>query len=209
MSHHHDHHHGHRHTHGHHSHIPENRRILGISLLLIAAFMLLEFAAGRAFNSLTLLADAGHMANDALSLLLAWFALFLSARRQRFFALLNGVSLIFVALMILKEAFERWGAPQEMAALPMLGVAAAGLLVNLIVAALMMKGDHHNLNVKAAYLHVLADLLGSVAAIIAGLSAWLLGWQWVDIAASVLLSLFVLKSGCSVSREAWLEWRHG
>ena len=90
---------------------------------------------------------------------------------------------------------------------PMLAVAFAGLLVNLIVARLMLHGDHDNLNVKAAYLHVLADLLGSVVAIVAGLSAWLLGWQWVDSAASALLALFILKSGWQISRQAWREWR--
>ena len=66
----------------------------------------------------------------------------------------------------------------------------------------MMKGDHENLNIKAAYLHVLADLFGSLVAIIAGLSAWLLNWQWVDLVASSILSLLVLRSGINVVRQA-------
>ena len=80
-----------------------------------------------------------------------------------------------------------------MLALPMLGVASLGLLVNLFVAWIMLKSDHDNLNIKAAYLHVLTDLFGSVIAILSGLSAYFLGWQWVDPLASMILSILVLK----------------
>ncbi|WP_225747454.1 cation diffusion facilitator family transporter [Eikenella sp. Marseille-P7795] len=200
----HSHHHDHAHDHAH-SHIPQNRQILALSFAVITGYMVVEFLGGWYFNSLALMADAGHMANDSLSLLLALLALFLSARRQKWLALANGASLVLVAAMILREAAERWAAPAEMLALPMLAVACTGLLVNLFVAWLMMKGDHANLNVKAAYLHVLADLFGSVVAIVSGLAAWLLGWQWVDAVASVLLSLLVLKSGLGVVRQAWRE----
>ena len=197
----------HEHHHAHaHSHIPQNRRILALSFALITAYMGVELLGGWLFHSLTLLADAGHMANDSLSLFLALLALFLPPRGQKGFALLNGASLL-VAVLILHEAWERWASPTPMLATPMLAVAVAGLLVNLIVARLMLHGDHSNLNVKAAYLHVLADLLGSAVAIVAGLSAWLLGWQWVDSAASALLALFILKSGWQISRQAWREWR--
>ena len=164
--------------------------------------MIIEFLGGYYFNSLALMADAGHMANDSLSLLLALIALFLNAKNQKKFALLNGTSLIVVAVWILVEANERCQYPTTMLALPMLGVAITGLLVNIFVAWLMMKGDHENLNIKAAYLHVLADLFGSLVAIIAGLSAWLLNWQWVDLVASGILSLLVLRSGINVVRQA-------
>lgn len=206
----HDHRHRHTHSHRHahtHSHVPQNRKILALSFALITAYMGVELLGGWLFHSLTLLADAGHMANDSLSLFLALLALFLPPRGQKGFALLNGASLLLVALLILHEAWERWASPTPMLAGPMLAVAVAGLVVNLIVARLMLHGDHSNLNVKAAYLHVLADLLGSVVAIIAGLSAWLLGWQWVDTVASALLALFILKSGWQISRQAWREWR--
>ncbi|SUX20932.1 Cadmium, cobalt and zinc/H(+)-K(+) antiporter [Cardiobacterium valvarum] len=198
--------HGHRHRHTH-SHVPQNRKILALSFAIITAYMGVELLGGWLFHSLTLLADAGHMANDSLSLFLALLALFLPPRGQKGFALLNGASLLLVAVLILHEAWERWASPTPMLAGPMLAVAFAGLLVNLIVARLMLHGDHGNLNVKAAYLHVLADLLGSVVAIVAGLSAWLLGWQWVDSAASALLALFILKSGWQISYQAWREWR--
>lgn len=193
----------HQHKHEHsHAHTPANKKILSTSLVIISSYMIIEFLGGYYFNSLALMADAGHMANDSLSLLLALIALFLNAQNQKRFALLNGTSLIVVAVWILVEATERWQYPTTMLALPMLGVAITGLLVNIFVAWLMMKGDHENLNIKAAYLHVLADLFGSLVAIIAGLSAWLLNWQWVDLVASSILSLLVLRSGINVVRQA-------
>lgn len=193
----------HQHKHEHsHAHTPTNKKILSTSLVIISSYMIIEFLGGYYFNSLALMADAGHMANDSLSLLLALIALFLNAQNQKRFALLNGTSLIVVAIWILVEATERWQYPTTMLALPMLGVAITGLLVNIFVAWLMMKGDHENLNIKAAYLHVLADLFGSLVAIIAGLSAWLLNWQWVDLVASSILSLLVLRSGINVVRQA-------
>ena len=193
----------HQHKHEHsHAHTPANKKILSTSLVIISSYMIIEFLGGYYFNSLALMADAGHMANDSLSLLLALIALFLNAQNQKRFALLNGTSLIVVAVWILVEATERWQYPTTMLALPMLGVAITGLLVNIFVAWLMMKGDHENLNIKAAYLHVLADLFGSLVAIIAGLSAWLLNWQWVDLVASGILSLLILRSGINVVRQA-------
>jgi len=197
MSEHHSHEH---HDHSSHEHIPQDKKILALSFAIITGFMIVEFIGGYWFNSLALMADAGHMANDSLSLFLALLALFLSAQKQRYIALLNSSSLIVVALMILVEAIQRWQNPIEMMALPMLGVASLGLLVNLFVAKIMLNSDHDNLNIKAAYLHVLTDLFGSIIAILSGLSAYLLGWLWVDPLASMILSVLVLKSGIGAFR---------
>ena len=196
-------HHSHEHhDHSSHEHIPQDKKILAFSFAIITGFMVVEFIGGYWFNSLALMADAGHMANDSLSLFLALLALFLSAQKQRYIALLNSGSLIVVALMILVEAIHRWQNPIEMMALPMLGVASLGLLVNLFVAKIMLNSDHDNLNIKAAYLHVLTDLFGSIIAILSGLSAYLLGWLWVDPLASIILSVLVLKSGIGTFRLA-------
>ena len=199
MSNHHSHEH---HDHSSHEHIPQDKKILALSFAIITGFMVVEFIGGYWFNSLALMADAGHMANDSLSLFLALLALFLSAQKQRYIALLNSGSLIVVALMILVEAIQRWQNPIEMMALPMLGVASLGLLVNLFVAKMMLNSDHDNLNIKAAYLHVLTDLFGSIIAILSGLSAYFLGWLWVDPLASMILSMLVLKSGIGTFRLA-------
>ena len=192
------------HDHSSHEHIPQDKKILALSFAIITGFMVVEFIGGYWFNSLALMADAGHMANDSLSLFLALLALFLSAQKQRYIALLNSGSLIVVALMILVEAIQRWQNPIEMMALPMLGVASLGLLVNLFVAKMMLNSDHDhdNLNIKAAYLHVLTDLFGSIIAILSGLSAYFLGWLWVDPLASMILSMLVLKSGIGTFRLA-------
>ena len=196
-------HHSHEHhDHSSHEHIPQDKKILALSFAIITGFMIVEFVGGYWFNSLALMADAGHMANDSLSLFLALLALFLSAQKQRYIALLNSGSLIVVALMILVEAIQRWQNPIEMMALPMLGVASLGLLVNLLVAKMMLNSDHNNLNIKAAYLHVLTDLFGSIIAILSGLSAYFLGWLWVDPLASMILSMLVLKSGIGTFRLA-------
>ena len=199
MSEHHSHEH---HDHSSHEHIPQDKKILALSFAIITGFMIVEFIGGYWFNSLALMADAGHMANDSLSLFLALLALFLSTQKQRYIALLNSGSLIAVALMILVEAIQRWQNPIEMMALPMLGVASLGLLVNLFVAKMMLNSDHDNLNIKAAYLHVLTDLFGSIIAILSGLSAYFLGWLWVDPLASMILSMLVLKSGIGTFRLA-------
>lgn len=180
-----------------HSQISKNKMVLGISFAIITFYMVVEFLGGYWFNSLTLMADAGHMANDSLSIFLAWIGLFLSLRWQKWFALINGISLVWVAIWIFIEAITRWQAPIEIAALPMLGVALLGFGINLLVAFIMLKSNRHNLNIRAAYLHVLVDLFGSVVAIIAGISAYWLNWQWVDVVASGILSLFVLYSGMS------------
>ena len=105
MSEHHSHEH---HDHSSHAHIPQDKKILALSFAIITGFMVVEFVGGYWFNSLALMADAGHMANDSLSLFLALLALFLSAQKQRYIALLNSGSLIVVALMILFEAIQRW-----------------------------------------------------------------------------------------------------
>ena len=195
-----DHHSHEHHDHSSHEHIPHDKKILALSFAIITGFMIVEFVGGYWFNSLALMADAGHMANDSLSLFLALLALFLSAQKQRYIALLNSGSLIVVALMILVEAIQRWQNPIEMMALPMLGVASLGLLVNLFVAKIMLNSDHDNPNIKAAYLHVLTDLFGSIIAILSGLSVYFLGWLWVDPLASMILSVLVLKSGIGAFR---------
>ena len=195
-----NHHYHEHHDHSSHEHIPQDKKILALSFAIITGFMVVEFVGGYWFNSLALMADAGHMANDSLSLFLALLALFLSAQKQRYIALLNSGSLIVVALMILVEAIQRWQNPIEMMALPMLGVASLGLLVNLFVAKIMLNSDHDNPNIKAAYLHVLTDLFGSIIAMLSGLSAYLLGWLWVDPLASMILSVLVLKSGIGAFR---------
>lgn len=200
----------HHHSHDHH-HIPQDKRTLIISFCVISGFMLIEFVSGYRFNSLALMADAGHMANDALSLGMALFALWIAAKHPKVsqvLAVVNGLSLLLIAGYIIWEAVERLQHPIKMLPLPMMVVAIIGLIVNIVVARLMLNADHNNLNIRAAYLHVLADLIGSVVAILSGLGAYLFNWQWIDPLASLLLSLIIFRSGWQVTQAALSALRH-
>lgn len=203
------------HTHGQHdhSHIPTNQRILWISFLIITIFMVVEAVGGYLFGSLALLADAGHMLNDSLSLGLAGFAIWYGQRHggktlELSLALLNGLSLLLIAGFIVKEAMVRFSHPQPIATNMVILIAALGLVVNLVVLKIMQHGEHDNLNMKAAYAHVIADVLGSVAAIVASLAILLFHWQWADPLASLIVALVVFKSGISVSWQAYQALRH-
>ncbi len=214
------HHHEHEHEHGEHghSHIPTNQKVLWLSFAIITAFMLVEAVSGYMFGSLALLADAGHMLNDSLSLGLAGFAVWYGARYANGkklalnLAILNGMSLLVIAGFIVSEAIDRFSHPQPIASLSVMAVAVLGLVVNLVVMKIMQHGEHggeahENLNMRAAYAHVLADILGSVAAIVASLAIWLFHWQWADPLASLIVAVVVLKSGISVTWQAYQALR--
>ncbi|MCG7334639.1 cation diffusion facilitator family transporter [Sporosarcina sp. ACRSM] len=202
--------HEHDHTHG------ANKKVLFISFFIIATYMIIEVIGGYLTNSLALLADAGHMLSDALSLAIALIAFKLGekvASESKTFgykrfeilaAVLNGVTLIIIALFIFYEAIERFANPPEVATTGMLIVSGIGLAVNILVAWIMMRGGdvEENLNMRGAYLHVISDMLGSVGAIVAALLIMFFGWGWADPLASVLVAALVLRSGYYVSKSA-------
>ena len=205
----HNHNHHHDHTHG------ANKKALTISLILIASFMIVEVIGGVLTNSLALLPDAGHMLSDAISLAVALAAFKMgekaadSARTygyRRFeilAAVFNGVTLIVIAVFIIIEAAGRFINPPEVATTGMLIIAVLGLLVNIVVAKILMSGDtHDNLNMKGALLHVLGDLLGSVAAIVAALSIMFFGWGIMDPLASVIVAVLISISGFRILRQS-------
>ena len=186
---------------------------------LVAGFALVEVAGAWIGNSLTLAADAGHMFLDAAALGMSWYAMRLSERRQtgrltygyhRFqvlAAFLNAVALLALCAWILIEAAGRLRSPQAMLPLPVLGIAAVGLCVNLV--AFSMLHGSANLNVRSAALHVLGDLLGSVAAIAAALAALWFDWRLADpILALLVVAILahgawrVLKASASTLLEA-------
>lgn len=193
-------------THDHdHAHATPARVLAGV-LALTALFMLVEVVAGFLTNSLALLSDAGHMVTDsaalALSLMAAWFSTRPVTPRKTFgfyrveivAALANGVALIFLTLLISWEAVQRLMAPEPVDALPMLGVAAVGLVVNLASMGLLHRHSGHNLNVRGAFLHVMGDALGSVGAIAAALVMWQTGWWQADPVLSIGISLLIVRS---------------
>ncbi|MCR6632066.1 MAG: cation diffusion facilitator family transporter [Magnetospirillum sp.] len=216
--HHHDHDHGHDHGgHGHdhaHHHHGNERRVLW-ALLLTGGFMLAEVVGGIVSGSLALLADAGHMLTDAAALALS-LAAFRASRRpetvthsygqhrfQVLAAFLNGAALIGIALWITLEAVQRLLAPVPVLGGAMLVVAGLGLAVNVAAFLILHGGDRENLNMRGAALHVLGDLLGSVAAIVAAVVILLTGWTPIDPILSVLVALLVLKSAWMLLSRSW------
>ncbi len=199
------------HQHDHHV----NKKALRISFLLICTFMIVEVIGGLLTNSLALLSDAGHMLSDAASLGLSFLAIHFGSKKpnpdktigyKRFeilAAFINGVALIVISFIIIYEALHRFMNPPVVAGYGMLSIAFIGLLINLIVAYILLKGDTSgNLNVKSAFLHVIGDLLGSVGAMIAALFIIFLGWRYADPIASIVVALLILISGWRVTKEA-------
>jgi cobalt-zinc-cadmium efflux system protein len=201
------------HSHAGHSHAGNEKRV-GWAALLTGAYMLAETAGGLFAGSLALLADAGHMLTDAASLSLAWAA-FRIARRpsdwQRTYgfhrfqviaAYTNGITLFFIAAAILWEAVHRWREPVTVLGGPMLVIATIGLIVNIASYLALHGADRSNLNVRGAMGHVLGDMAGSAAAILAALIILWTGWTPADLLLSVLVAVLILASAYSVIAES-------
>jgi cobalt-zinc-cadmium efflux system protein len=189
------------------------RRVL-LALVLTGAFMVVEVIGGLAAGSLALLADAGHMLTDTLSLALAFVAFRVGrwpqdARRtygyhrfQVLAAFVNGLTLLAIVGWIAIEAIRRLLEPVEVLGGLMLAVALIGLAVNLVAFAVLHGGDRRNLNLRGAALHVLADLLGSVAAVVAALVISLTGWMPIDPLLSLAVAALILRSAWFLLRRS-------
>ena len=205
-------------SHDHQHHSGNMRRVI-IALILTGTFMVVEVIGGVISGSLALLADAGHMLTDTMALALAAVAFHVSKRPadakltygyQRFqilAAFVNGLSLLLIVAWILYEAIDRFRHPNEILGSTMLLVAALGLIVNIVAFIVLHGGDRNNLNIRGAALHVLGDLLGSVAAIIAALVIIQTGWTPIDPILSVAVALLILRS-LSGNRLVGREYKH-
>jgi cation diffusion facilitator family transporter len=203
-----------------HSHAPitaggAHRRRLVVVLGLTLAVLVAEIVGAVLSGSLALLADAGHMATDAAGLALALAAVGLAqrpARGRRTFgwqrveilaAVANGMLLLAVAAYVLIEAIRRIGEPPEIGAGLMLVVASVGLVVNLVSLSVLHVGRDASLNMRGAYLEVLADALGSVAVIVAAVVIATTGWTPADIVASAVIGCLVVPRAWHLLREAF------
>ena len=201
------------HSHGSISDLKSPRSKLWIVFSFTLVFMFVEAIVGYLANSLALMADAGHMLNDVISLLLALAAISLSKlkstdkltfgykRVEVLSGLLNGLSLLAIAFFIIKEAIKRsknLEGIQIQGALVMI-VAFIGLIINVLAIFMLTAEKEGSLNIEGAYHHIIADALGSIAALIAGLGILLFQAVWLDLAASVLVSLLIVKSGLSIT----------
>ncbi len=204
----------HEHHHGPHHHSAANARAVGIAALLTGGFMIAEIVGGLVSGSLALLADAGHMLTDFAALAMAWAAFRVArrpadARRTYGFdrisvmaAFVNGLALFAVAAWILIEASRRLANPAPVEGGLMLAVAVLGLVVNIVAFRILSGGDRENLNLRAALLHVIGDLLGSAGAIVAALVILWTGWTPVDPVLSVLVAFLILRSAWTVVRDS-------
>ena len=205
---------GHDHAHGPVVACGGHRRRLVVVLTLTLGVMAAELAGAVVSGSLALLADAGHMATDALGIALALGAVTLAqrpARGRRTFgwqrmeilaAVANGLLLLGVAAYVLIEAVRRIGDPPQIDSGLMLVVAAVGLAVNLVSLTVLHRDRGASLNLRGAYLEVLADALGSVAVIVAAVLIATTGWTAADVIASVIIGGLVLPRAWSLLREA-------
>ncbi|MFO0850759.1 MAG: cation diffusion facilitator family transporter [Gemmataceae bacterium] len=192
----------------------KNRRSLWVVFGLTFTYFLVEVVGGLATNSLALLADAAHMLTDVGGLGLALFAAWMSTksatpqktygyyRIEILAALANAVVLFLMAFFILFEAYRRFREPPEVSSLPMMAVAAVGLIVNLIGIWLLRRSSGESLNMKGAYLEVVSDLLGSVGVLVAGVVMLTTEWYYADPLFSVGIGLFILPRTWSLLSDA-------
>jgi cobalt-zinc-cadmium efflux system protein len=203
---------------GHHEHEHgargESRRALAVVLGLTVGFTAVEIAGGLLTGSLALLADAGHMLSDNLSLGLALFAAWVAQRpatpnksfgyrrAEILAALANGVTLVAVSIWVFVEAYSRLKDPTEVLGGPMLVVAALGLVVNVAGGIILHRSGGESLNVQGAMRHVFADALGSIGAIVAAAVIILTGWRYADPLISVAIGVLILGSSWKLLKDS-------
>ncbi|MBL8511562.1 MAG: cation transporter [Betaproteobacteria bacterium] len=208
-------HHAHGHAHGHgHDFGRHDRRILLWSFAITVLMMVVEVVAGFVTGSLALVSDGIHMFTHAFALGLSWGAIVLATRAatpQKSFgfyrleivaAFANGLTVLISAGWILFEALGRLYAPHEVSIQTTLMIAIAGLVVNALTGALLMRADQGNLNIKSAFLHMLTDALSSVAIIVGLLVIRVTGWVWIDPLLAALVGLIIVRWSWALLRDS-------
>lgn len=201
-------------SHEHHHHTNNYNHAFALGVALNIVFVAIEAGYGIAAGSLALIADAGHNLSDVLSLLLAWGASWLAtkpatAKRTYGFrkatimaSLVNAIVLLFALGGIAWEAIGRLFEPQPVEAMTIIVVAAIGVVINAITAWLFVSGQKHDLNIKGAYLHMLADTGVSFGVVLAGILVMLTGWQIVDPLISLFIVVIILIGTWSLLRDS-------
>jgi cobalt-zinc-cadmium efflux system protein len=199
------------HAHRHHGNMG---KVLGWSLAATLAFVTVELAAGLRAHSLALLSDAGHNFTDALALLLAAFGFYLESRpadEEKTYgyhragvlaAFVNAVTLLALSLYIFYESYRRLVNPRAVNEGTMLWVAGLGLAVNAVIMWGLKAGKDHNLNIRAAFVHMLGDALSSIGIVFGAVAIHYTGWQRIDPALSVLIGLLIVWTAWDIVRES-------
>ncbi|MEB3071446.1 cation diffusion facilitator family transporter [[Mycobacterium] vasticus] len=198
-----------------HSHRDSRLSRMVVAAVILTAFFAIELAAAIAINSIALLADAGHLLTDLAALFMGVVAVMLARRgstspsrtygwqrAEVFTAVANAVLLIGVATFILTEAIRRIGTAPDVPGVPMIVVAVAGLIVNIGVALLLRSHSERSLAVRGAYMEVVADTVGSVGVLIAGVVTVTTDWPYADVVVAVFVAVWVLPRAFALARAA-------
>lgn len=201
-----------------HSHLRDAARQttsrLSLSLFLTLAFVLIEAAAGIFSNSLALLTDAAHNLTDVIALGLSWFAIRLTSqpadarktygyhRAGILVALVNSTTLVLISIGIFYEAYKRFVSPAEVQSTVLIVVGLIAVAINLATALLVHRGSESDLNLRSAFIHLMGDVLSTVAAVIAGVIIYFTGANWLDPLVSVLIGFLILASAWGILRDA-------
>jgi len=189
-------------------------RILKWSLAVTVAFVVVEFAAGLEAHSLALLSDAGHNLTDALALLLAWFAFHFQMkppdevktygyhRAGVLAAFVNALGLLFLSGFIFYESYHRLIYPQTVNETTMIVVAGLGLLVNSAIMLGLKRDSAHDINIRAAFVHMLGDALGSIAIVAGSIGIHYTGWQRIDPILSILIAVLIIWTAWGITKES-------
>ena len=187
---------------------------MALSLIITLIFVFVEIGAGVFANSLALLTDAAHNFTDVLALALSWWALQLTsqpANREKTYgyhragilvALANSTTLVVIALGIFYEAYLRFINPPQVQADVLIGVGVVAVVINVVTALLVRRGAEHDLNIRAAFIHLMGDVMSTVGAVIAGVIIRFTNWNWMDPLVSVLIGVLILWSAWSIVRES-------
>lgn len=201
--------------HHHHHGQVKNKRTLFFAFILTTIFALLEITTGWFLDSLALLGEGIHMFSDGINLLMAFIAVTIGLkaatkknpfgfrRIETITAFLNGLALMVIPVFIFIEAIHRFTSPRDITGMNMLIVASIGLVINVIVAFMLFKSDQSSLNIRAAALHVLSDLLSSLSTIIAALLIMSLNWTIADPIVSAVVSITIFIGGFKITKEAF------
>ncbi|WP_321298892.1 cation diffusion facilitator family transporter [Marinifilum fragile] len=203
--------HGHDHKHDHGN---LKGRNLGIAILLNVGITVAQVVGGFISGSLALLSDALHNFSDVLALVISWFASKLSGRKQTarqtfgykraeiLAALINAVSLIVIAFFLLKEAVERLGEPQEIQSGLVMILGGLSIVLNGASVLLVMKDAKNNINMRSAYLHLLSDMISSIAVVLGGFAMYMWEVSWVDSILSIAIALYLVYSSWGLIVES-------
>ena len=201
------------HNEHHHGHVSSSSHLLLIGLLLTLGFAVIEAVGGWWSGSLALLGDAGHMFSDSAALGIALVAARMMlkppseqltyghGRIEVVAAITNSVLMLLIVVGIVREAYERFSSPDSINAPAVMLIGGSGLVINILVA-LVLSRDTHSLNTRAALLHVMGDLLGSIAAIVSGVVIYFWNWLPIDPIVSVFISALIVFSSVRLLREA-------